>query len=454
MQITQHRYFLSLLMMVIVMASMSLAPSRAYAADPQPVGSTTEKCTNFKKLAIDAADDKKPGILTSISTMIKGVINDASKNLYEAFIKNSGYTAAINAAVTLMITIYAAAFMIGVVQPSFGDVLRRLIKIGVIYAMISPTGWEFFSQYAVKFFNDGTDQIIGGVIEIGTGQKYTSGESPFKQLDELSKWIISPDMIIAVIGTITAKGPYSLAMGGLLGFAFGGVIQLLIGALKNYALCFILRAMLLGVAPLFIVFLLFDKTKNLFMGWLNMLINLSLQPILYFTFLSLFVVMILGASKDMLGHGDSPTSSSSSTSDGTSTSSDTKKEEDKKGIDFCWMETQIVSGTTNKTSSWVIKVDGQLQTGSANWKGGIDCLLGADKSKCAEFPINIVDLLSFLILIYVATRFVGVVDNLAGEISNTMINVDAAMKQDVLNDMRTKQSAVKENAGGATTKKG
>lgn len=406
--------FVGMIAMALFLCSLVLTPyasAQAQTPPAAPTATTTttstttsaqeQPCTDFASLKATAEAMKEPGILTNITTYIKDVINGASQKLFEAFTKSSSYQAAVNAAVTLMIVIYGVAFMIGVAQPSFGQVLIRLVKVGVIYAVISPGGWQFFSDYAVKFFNDGTDDLIRTVMNIGTGIPLAPGDSPFKALDGLAKFVLSPDMIIAMMSSTFASGSYGLMMGALMAFAVGGLLKMLVEALKTYALSFIMRALLLGIAPLFIVFLLFDKTKQLFTGWLNALINLSLQPILYFTFISFFVVMLSTSAYSMLG-----------------------------GAEICWSDVKAVQGSQNKIAFWRFKMKGETTPSleSWTWEGSLSCLMSgkaADgKSKCPEFPINIVDLLSFLILVYVAQRFSDVVARISSELSSAFVNLD------------------------------
>lgn len=407
---TGTSFYKRLLAIMVALFIASLSPIQAYAQKVEPV------CTNFEDLA-SKINDKSPGIMTDITNFLKKIIGDATQKLYQAFTDSDIYQSAVAAAVTLSVTIYGVSFLIGVTQASFGQVFSRLVKFGLIFSLISPAGWDFFSNYAVKFFNDGTDQLIGGVMEIGTGMPYTPGSSPFLQLDGLARFILSPDMVIAIIGSTTASGPYGLGMGFLLAFAVGGVLKMLIDALKTYGLSFLVRSLLLGVAPVFIVFLLFDKTRGIFTGWLNAMINLSLQPILYFTFISFFITMLTTASTDMLGDNE-----------------------------LCWTEYTNVQGSQNKRSGWRFKVKdaNAPDVDSWDWNGSISCRLEG-KSDCPAFPINVVDILSFLILIYVAQRFSGVVERIAAEISNSAVSLDKNTRMEVDKD----QKGVNENAGKA-----
>jgi type IV secretory pathway VirB6-like protein len=409
MQITyERRGTVAAFMLMLCTVCMMLLPLMASAQPTSPPDpkDTSTTCTSLKDLA-KSADANNPntekGIITNISQFIKDVVGTSSKKLFQAFTDSDTYKTAVYAAATLMITFYGVAFTIGVVQANFGQVLQRLIKLGIVFTIISPDGWQFFSDYVVTFFNDGTDYIIGKVMEIGTGIAFNPGDSPFLALDGMAKFILSADMIIAILGAVGDSGPYGLMMGGLMGFAFTGFVKLLIQGLKFYAISFIIRALLFGVAPIFFVFLLFDKTRPMFTGWVNTLVNTSLQPILYFTFISFFLVMIMGAATNMV-----------------------------KGKELCWVQYQIGGGSANAKSFWRFKDAGQAYPDAKDkdWRGGRDCLISGDASKCKEFDINILDLLTFLILVYVATQFAEVVDNIARDISNSSVNLDTGTKHD------------------------
>lgn len=414
----------------------------AFASPALADASKDQTCTNFQDLGKTALKNVKAknaslsgsgsggsgtateGLLTSVTKYIKGVVNSASKELYEAFTKSTVYQNAVTAAMTLMVIFYGVGFLIGVVQASFGQILIRLVKMGIVFAMISPTGWQFFSDYAVKFFNDGTDDIIAKVMSIGTGDPFVVGESPFKHLDALASIVISPDMIINMMGALTS-GPYGLMMGGLIGFAIWGLMMMLLDGLKIYAISFVVRSLLLGIAPIFIIFLLFERTKQMFTGWLNVLVFLSLQPILFFTFISFFLVMMMSATTNMMGD-----------------------------VEVCWTEFTAATGTDNKVSGWRYKVDGKYATPETfTWQGSVSCRLNAktpeDAKNCDSFPVNVVDLLTFLILVYVAKKFSGVVGHVASEISNSFVQLDRNTKMDLGMLKRSEERSAQVNAGGA-----
>jgi type IV secretory pathway VirB6-like protein len=236
--------------------------------------------------------------------------------------------------------------------------------------------------------------------------------------------VISPDFIIAVVGAASTGGPFGLIMSSLMGFCFIGLFRLLLKGIQIYAISFVVRALLLGLAPIFIVFLLFDRTRQTFTGWVNALVNMSLQPILFFTFISFFITMMTSSSNSLLT-----------------------------GVEFCWVETSGTEGSANKTSGWKIKdsATGMPEVSKLTWKGSVSCQLSG--GPCEDFGINIVDILTFILLVYVAGKFAEVIDNLAADISNSFANLHTENRMDMRGGMMDKASG-NTNAGGASPPKG
>lgn len=407
----------ALMLQGAMLAASTPAMAQQSPQTQQPANTQSQVCTNFEQRKQEVfggtstpnaqqPQNTEPGLLSEIYLYIKDIVSDATKKLFSVFVNNAGYQNAVYWTLVLMVVFYGIGFTIGVVQPSFGQALIRLVKFGIILALISPSGWQFFSDPntgagVVAFFNDGTDDLVKGVVAIGTDVKAPPGATPFYQFDKLARFVIQPETFIAVMSSTFAGGPYGMAMGGLMLIAIAGFIGLLVQALRSYAVSYVVRSMLLGLAPIFFIFLLFDRTKNMFMTWLNALISVSLQPILLFTFLSFFMVLIENASKDMLS------------------------------TEFCWTEYQNVRGSQNSRAFWrALDDQGNPITSQMTWQGTAECIFSG-KGDCPEFPINIIDILSFLILVFLAQRFAAVIERIAYELSNAYVSLDAGGRLDM-----------------------
>ena len=407
----------------LLLLGLVALPQPSYATPTNTSSPGDQQCTNFAD-RINASQQDVPGaqkgILSDVYGFIKDVVGTATRTIFETFTGSPSYLRAINAAMILMVTFYAIGFMVGIVQPSFQQMLMRIVKVSFIYALISPGGWQFFSDNIVHFFQDGSDSLIIGIQQIATGIPPAPDATPFYALDGIAKFVMHPDTLIALMGAFTS-GPYGLAMGGLMTIAFFGFFKLIIRTLEVYAITFVARSLILGLAPIFLGFLLFDRTKNIFTAWVNSLINLSLQPVLMFVFLSFFLTLINTSAQKMLGS------------------------------ELCWTSFQTVTGTSDLMSFWRFK-DSTLNapiSGEMTFEGSLECLLNpSTATKCKAFPISIIDILSFLILVYLATRFADVVDKISSELSNAYVALDTTGKLEQIADEQNR------NLGGGGGGKG
>ncbi len=415
------KIFNLLVMVVLLLASQpvpsayaqqtpAVSPAPAAQNNP-PVDPTT--CTTFKERAAQyltarpPQPNEPPGILTEIFGFIKQVTGEASRNIFDTFVSNDNYQYAVYATFSLYIVIFGAMFTMGLVQATFGQVLIRLFRIGLIVSLIGPGGWQFFSEYVVTFFNDGTDQLISAVMDIAAGipaGQTPLGISPFYRLDRIATFLINPDTLVALMGAGTS-GVYALGMTGFMGLAFFGFLKLLIDALQTYAIAFVVRSMLLGLAPIFFVMLLFERTKGLFTGWVNLLVAFSLNPILLFTFLSFMVTMISSATENMLG-----------------------------GSQLCWVTTQQGEGVSAQKAFWRFTYSENGQENGPrtpyllDWTfdGNMQCnVAGQPNQQCPQFPIKIIDVLTFFLLVWLAMRFSEVIDRISNELASTFASLSA-----------------------------
>jgi len=366
----------------------------AYAADRKKSDDTCISDIKKNRQSNSTGD----GLVTQIIDYIKDVIDDTSSVLFQGIVQDPGFQAAVKAAFALMIAVFGAAFMFGVVPLTYSQALTRGLKMAFVMALISSSGWSYFSDNVVTFFNDGTDEIIDAVIGIATGDTSSSvgnnGQpQPFKKIESLATDALSPEMMISTLTAFTT-GPMGPAIGGMLGIGLVAFIQMLVRAVRVYVISLVAKALLFGLAPIFISFILFERTKNMFTGWLNQLVNYSLQPILLFAFLSFFIVLLQSTVENILG------------------------------VDVCWTPINHVEGATGQEMFWrYVDKDGNPTTSDFTWEGLASCIKSG-ASDCQEFPISILDVLTFLILSHLAYRFSDVVVHIATEISSSTLALD------------------------------
>jgi hypothetical protein len=103
--------------------------------------------------------------------------------------------------------------------------------------------------------------------------------------------------------------------------------------------------------------------------------------------------------------------------------------------EVCWAEFKGIEGSPNKMAGWRFKEEGSnfATAETMTWQGAASCVISGAPQDCPVFPINILDVLTFLILVYVALQFSDVVDKIAAEISNSFANLSPQGKMDMKN---------------------
>lgn len=427
-----------ILSLVIAITVMLLADT-ANAGPPSgciAIGTTTctdNPCFDF--------DNNFLGNLGSVTNRAKGIMEEAinrvavaisltSRDLFNTIIGATPFSFSftfldvLTAAILLYIIFYGVGLIFGFVQATLLDALIRLFKLGIIYTLIQPGslfsaliggffnytgsmagGWGFFSNYVVYFFNEGTNQIIMLMVNIASGNPlnrflnpctaygyltavgipYNVG-CPFQVLDQSVKIIFSPRMFITLLGAISTP-PYGIIVAAALIMSIFTFFMVLIRAMQVYALSLVAKAILFGIAPIFISFILFEKTRSLFFSWLGQIISYSLQPILLFTFLAFFGLMLQSAASDLLPEDD---------------------------VHLCYTKSAKQANTPVDIHAWKFgckqSANGPVTpyTGEWTWDGA------ADKDQCPDafnnkFPIDPVKILIFLLLCYLMFKISDVI---------------------------------------------
>lgn len=275
---------------------------------------------------IKTYDINNSGVLNTVTNIIKGLLNQASEKLVNATADDPKFKSAVLAAMVLYISIYGAMVVLGLVNIALGDALVRIAKVGVVAMLVSSATIRTFFDIFRCFFIEGTTYLVAGVSKIGVeavlsfsqgvaaqvnlppqtagginicGPAGSSTTSPLAIMEVLLQQVFSSHMFLILITLLLSKIYGFILMIFLLVALFGFVLSLL-GAVTIYLTSLIAQYLLLSLLPFFMAFLLFDRTKYLFQGWLNQLITYSLVPIFLFAYISLFVVVIEAALAQVL----------------------------------------------------------------------------------------------------------------------------------------------------------
>jgi len=400
------------LVLVLALLLCVLPGMPAYAADGPNVPMPTGTCSTDP--TFDIPD-------TGMISKVASGISDAMNGLADfTFTKIASGMGGIGGSIYMMgmiyIIIYGILFMIGGVSVTVWEFTVRVVKLGVVFTLIGNPQDVFNIMNDV--FEDGTNDIINTVIKTMTGEKVDTSGPPLYAADDLASKIISAKMIVTLIAAFTT-GPYGPLLGGLLLLAVKELIQAILSAAWVYLMAMVVRALLYGVAPIFIPCLLFTRTRPLFDGWLNQLVNASLQPIMLFAFFSFFVAITTDMVNVMLQ------------------------------IPVCWSPMEgTARGTPLLVFGWRFTVQGDTgyELYSGSWGlGGVGGQM---------FPIPVMTILLFFVLAELSGRFNHIVLGVAGGIAgaSTSFSEIRSMFTDWSSDIKGAQGGPPAGANNDTRK--
>jgi type IV secretion system protein VirB6 len=220
----------------------------------------------------------------------------AAKKIFDSITQNPQYIGTVRALLVLYIAFFAVSFIMGIIKFNQEEAIIRLVKVGVIVALISPTAWDFFGEYLLNMFIEGGIQLIAimvagsfstAIVDVSDDPfaVFDLFDGPFLQLTSKAVWL----------------KVYGLVCTGLLGIVVAIVIvyAILMYVLSLFKATLVYIYSLIGIAililsaPVFITCMLFQTTKQMFDNWWKNLISFTLQPVLVFASIAIFNLVIM-----------------------------------------------------------------------------------------------------------------------------------------------------------------
>nr|WP_175838117.1 type IV secretion system protein [Wolbachia endosymbiont of Litomosoides sigmodontis]QKX03135.1 conjugal transfer protein TrbL [Wolbachia endosymbiont of Litomosoides sigmodontis] len=209
----------------------------------------------------------------------KEVIHNSIKVSYEGYAK--GLLQGVSALLTLYVIFTVVGYMLGTIQLSKFDFIVRMMKIAFIAFALSDRSWEFLGMTLSKLFVDGSTYLVdsfSGYIEEG-GKRFAFLDLTVGVLFTGETWLKFLSLMLA--------GPFGFIAFLIILYSSFIFLQCIISATFKYVISTILVALLLSLAPLFIILILFQQTKSLFDNWIKTLAHVAVQPVILFSSLSI-----------------------------------------------------------------------------------------------------------------------------------------------------------------------
>lgn len=226
-----------------------------------------------------------------ISDLIYGVVlkplrdqfNSFTKLIYTGFTNDDALINALRLMIILYISIYALMFLAGAVEITVTDLVMRVLKIGLISVLFTQNSWDFFNTYVFKLFTDGIDYLMTSVSGVTS-----SMGNPFGFIDPIFDRYTDPT-IFALLFIQLLQIQLGLVFFAIIAiYAMFLYIKAIVQVIVAYCVAFVGLAVMISLAPVFIAFMLFERTRSIFDNWLSLMFNYLIEP----TILLIFFLLI------------------------------------------------------------------------------------------------------------------------------------------------------------------
>ncbi|WP_353272329.1 type IV secretion system protein [Wolbachia endosymbiont (group A) of Urophora cardui] len=205
------------------------------------------------------------------------------KHLYESFLKSSKTNiirSTIISLLVLYIILYTLYYFFGLTHISIYEFLIICVKIGVITQLLQDSSWNFFYNNAFSIFINTPKQLI----EIANFRGTTSNVFEFLDLP-LNRFLSSHSVLLIV--SLIFSGPLGIVSFCLVIWGLITVSLSIFNALFSFITSIAIVALLLSLAPIFIICLLFAYTRQMFHNWVKNLARFAIHPVVLLIFISL-----------------------------------------------------------------------------------------------------------------------------------------------------------------------
>ncbi|AHX11742.1 cagA exotoxin family protein [Neorickettsia helminthoeca str. Oregon] len=289
--------------------------------------------------------------------------------------------------IVLYLITYGLSFLLGIIRDPRSDVVMRVAKIAFILLLVSDYSWHFFGETIFNLFINSSNELIYYFTGNLSG-KYAP-DNTFEFLDRTAGVILTNQFWLRMLALFLA-GPAGWLVMAIILWGVFLFFSCIIEAMIVYLMILIATGLLFLLAPLFIAFLLFQRTKPLFEGWLKMLISFALRPIFIFGTLALLNAIMMAALYGINNFGVCP---------GCILSTDIF------GDDLCIIRSLVPLG-----------FDAEMMI-----EGRVPLVTGEARTHFMGLPLSFIVVIVFLLVAHAMKSFLKITDSMVDMITNTMM---------------------------------
>jgi type IV secretory pathway VirB6-like protein len=195
--------------------------------------------------------------------------------------------------VVLLISYLGLSFSMGYSKLSTAEMVMQFLKIGFVIFFTTPSGWDFYFEHVIKNVLEASRYFNRAIIASMYNVAIEKVSSPFQPINMVFDVIIHPDTWTKMVAILFTQGFLFSSL--ILVVMLYCVVTTLITLGKAtilYIATIMMSSLLLSIGPMFVVCILFEKTKTYFSKWVTNLLGLFFQQYLLFLGFFIFCVII------------------------------------------------------------------------------------------------------------------------------------------------------------------
>lgn len=225
--------------------------------------------TYADEMAADKKDLYTGWVMKYLVGPVQKAVGDAAYKIYQRTVLDDTFQAIVKIIATLSVIIIGYKYLMGAVQKPLSEFVYYVLKVGIVSTLIAnDNSWEFFNSKLFVFFTKGTDALLVAALET---------DNPFSFIDTGMHIFFNANTWIKIVGLIFVPS-MSITVVLLFILMFFFYAQIAIAAVRIYLFCTIIVGFLVSLAPIFIVFILFQVTREFFKNWLKILAMITIYP--------------------------------------------------------------------------------------------------------------------------------------------------------------------------------
>lgn len=215
----------------------------------------------------------------TITAPVMRLTRDTARLVFGGLASDPSWQLVVRAVLTLYIIIFGLSFLIGKVQITSTELVNRLVKLAVVFAVFQPGSWTFFHNNVFSLFLDGMSYLTYSVTGITSrvGNVFGFVDVIF---DKYFDWKIWRAIFVNLIQIHNGMIVIAILLLDAIIFYLMAVIDVVVA----YILAFMTICVLISFAPIVVLCMLFERTRGIFDNWTSMLLNYMVQPTILLIF--------------------------------------------------------------------------------------------------------------------------------------------------------------------------